>query len=244
MHASSGSSRSVGMRIEGRPTEESKSGRTGDGLGSPAAVVVEVLSVGYLPPPSKGKRKISKIRYPCGSEYLRASVRYAEAMGPSRVEPLFDKTFAIRYGPPSGARIWCLNLLTSYVVLVPMMVCFFEAAFENGLRFLLHPLIKSVLQHFNVCLSQLSPNFWGVLVGLMVFFMDKGLGVLSIALLLDLFSMKVARKAYCLFQSGLLPDLSFPTSLPPTSIGKNAIFLSGVDIGNTTLLIKMILWGF
>ena len=70
------------------------------------------------------------------------------------------------------------------------MVCFFEVAFENGFRFPLHPFIKRVLQHFNVCLSQLSPNFWGVLVGLLVVFRDKGLGVPSIAMFLDLFSVK------------------------------------------------------
>ena len=76
------------------------------------------------------------------------------------------------------------------------MVYFFEAAFENGLRFPLHPFIKSVLQHFNVCPSQLSPNFWGVLVCLLLFFRDKGLGVLSIALLLDLFSVKEALEGF------------------------------------------------
>ena len=76
------------------------------------------------------------------------------------------------------------------------MVCFFESAFKNGLRFSLHPFIKRVLQHFNVCPSQLSPNFWGVLVGLLVVFRDKGLGVPSIALLLDLFSIKEASKGF------------------------------------------------
>ena len=115
-----------------------------------------------------------------------------DVVGPSRVKSSYAKTFATRYGPPSGVRIWCPDLLTSYVVLVPKMVCFFEETFENGLRFPLHPFIKSVLQHFNVCLSQLSPNFWGVLVGLLVFFRDKGLGVPSIALLLDFFSVKEA----------------------------------------------------
>ena len=76
------------------------------------------------------------------------------------------------------------------------MVCFFEVAFENDLRFPLHPFIKSVLQHFNVCPSQLSPNFWGVLVSLLVFFRDKGLRVPSIALLLDLFSVKDASEGF------------------------------------------------
>ena len=76
------------------------------------------------------------------------------------------------------------------------MVCIFEAAFENSLRFPLHPFIKDVLQHFNVCSSQVSPNFWGVLVGLLVFFRDKGLEVPSIALLLDSFSVKEASEDF------------------------------------------------
>ena len=49
MRASSRSSRPVGLRIKGRQAEESKSGRTGGGFGSPAAMVAEVLPVGYLP---------------------------------------------------------------------------------------------------------------------------------------------------------------------------------------------------
>ena len=101
MRASFGSSRSVGLRIEGRLTEEPESGQTGSGLGSPATVVAGVLPVGYLPPPGKGKGKISEIRYPCGSEYLRVAVRYADVVGPSRVEPSYAKTFTTRYGPSS-----------------------------------------------------------------------------------------------------------------------------------------------
>ena len=85
MCASFGPSCPVGLRIEGRPVEESMSGRTGGGFGSSAAVVARLLPVGYLPPPGKGKGKISEIRYPCGSEYLRAVMRYREAVGPSRV---------------------------------------------------------------------------------------------------------------------------------------------------------------
>ena len=153
MCASSRSSHFVDLSIEGRPAEESELGRTGGGLGSPTAVVARVLLVGYLPPPGKGKGKISEIRYPCGSEYLRVVVRYADALGPSRVEPSYAKTFSTHYGPPPGVQIWRPDLHTSYVVPVPKIVCFFEEAFENGLRFPFHPFIKSVLQHFNVCSS-------------------------------------------------------------------------------------------
>ena len=79
------------------------------------------------------------------------------------------------------------------------MVCFFEVAFHNGLRFPLHPFIKWVLQHFNVCPSQLSPNGWGILVGLLVFFRNRGLGVPSIALLLYLFSTKETAEGFLYF---------------------------------------------
>ena len=102
----------------------------------------------------------------------------------------YEKTFVASYRPPLGIQVWCPDLLTSYIVQVPKMVCFFEVAFENGLYFPLHPFLKNILQHFNVCPSQLSPNFWGVLVGLLVIFRDKGLRVPSIALLLDFFSVK------------------------------------------------------
>ena len=196
MRASSGSSRSVGMRIKGRPAEDSKLERPSGGPGSPTVVVVGVHPVGYLSSPGKGKEKISEIRYPCGSEYLRAAMRYADAVRPSQVEPSFAKTFATRYEPPSSVRIRCPDLLTSYVVPIPKMVCFFEAAFENGLRFPLHFFIENLLHHFNVCPSQLSPNFWGVLVDLLVFFRDKGLEVPSITLLLDFFSVKEASEGF------------------------------------------------
>ena len=69
-------------------------------------------------------------------------------------------------------------------------------AFENDLYFSLHPFIKRVLQHFNVCPSQLSPNFWGVLVGLLVILRDKGLSVPNIAPLLDFFSVKEAAEGF------------------------------------------------
>ena len=82
------------------------------------------------------------------------------------------------------------------MVQVPKTMCFFEVSFDNGLRFPLHPFIKRVLQHFNVCPSQLSPNFWGMMVGLLVFFRDKGLGVPSITLFLDLFSVKEAFEGF------------------------------------------------
>ena len=147
--------RSFGLRIGGRPAEESESRQTGGGSGSLAAMVDGAPTASHPSLSGKGKGKISEIRYPSGSKFLRAVVKYADAVGPSRVEPLYEKSFVTAI----GVKVWCLDLLTSYIVQVPKMVCFFEAAFENDIGFPLHPFIKNVLQHFNVCPSQLSPNF-------------------------------------------------------------------------------------
>ena len=76
---------------------------------------------------------------------------------------------------------------------------FLEVDFDNGLRFPLHPFIKGVLQHFNVCPSQLAPNGWGILVSLLAFFRDKGLSVPSIALLIYLFSPKETAEGFLYF---------------------------------------------
>ena len=121
---------------------------------------------------NKGKGRIDEIKYPGGSEYLRSAVQNALVVGPGKVGPLYGATFARRYRPPFGFRVWSPDILTTYMIPVPKIVCFFEVAFDNGLRFPLHPFIKGVLQHFNVCPSQLSPNCWGILVGLLVFFRD------------------------------------------------------------------------
>ena len=109
-------------------------------------------------PLDKGKGRVDQIKYPGGSKYPQSAVQHALVVGPSKVCPLYGATFARRYRPPFGVQVWSPNVLTSYVVFVPKMVCFFEVAFDNGLRFPLHPFIKGVLQHFNVCPSQLSPN--------------------------------------------------------------------------------------
>ena len=122
-------------------------------------------------------------------------------MGPSKVGLSYGVTFTRHYRPPLGVRVWSSNVLTFYVVFVPRMVCFFEVAFDNGLCFPLHPFIKGVLQHFNVCHSQLAPNGWGILVGLLAFFRDRGLGVPSVALLLYLFSPKETSEGFLYFST-------------------------------------------
>ena len=108
-------------------------------------------------PLDKVKGKVNLVKYPGGSEYLRSAVQHALTVGPSKVGPSYGATFSRRYQPPFGVRVWSPDVLTFYVVSVPKMVCFFEVAFDNGLRFPLYPFIKGVLQHFNVCLLNSCP---------------------------------------------------------------------------------------
>ena len=190
----------------------SSSFRIGDdssaGAGSEQARDVPVRSTAAGPqnapgappfPLGKGKRKINLIKYPKGSDYLRSAVRHAVNVGPSKVGSSYEFTFAERYRPPPGVRIWSPDVLTFYAAFVSGMVCFFEVVFDNDLRFPLHPFIKEVLQHFNICPSQLAPNGWGILVGLLAFFRDRGLGVPNVALLLHLFSSTATTEGFIYF---------------------------------------------
>ena len=145
-----GPGRSSSLRIGGDSSAVARFGRTRGASYHSAAVELR-NALGALPLPlDKGKGRVNLIKYHGGH------------------------TFARRYRPPFGVRVWSLDVLTFYVVFVPKMVCFFEVAFDNGLRFPLHPFIKGVLQHFNVYPSQLVPNGWGILVDLLAFFRDKG----------------------------------------------------------------------
>ena len=194
-----GPGRSSSLCIGGDSSAIAGSGRTGGA--SDRLIGVDLRDAPGAPPfpLDKGKGRVDQIKYPGGSEYLKSAVQNALAVGPSKVGPLYGATFSRRYRPPFGVRVWSSDVLTSYVVSVPKMVCFFEVAFDNGLRFPLHPFVKGVLQHFNVCPSQLSPNDWGILVGLLVFFRDRGLGVPNIALFLYLFSAKETAERIPLF---------------------------------------------
>ena len=223
-----GPSRSSSLRIGGDSSAVPDLGRT-DGESD----LLDVVALQDAPgeprlPLGKGKGRIDEIKYLVGSEYLKSAVQNALTVGPSRVEPLYGQIFARRFRPPFSVQVLSPDVLTSYVVQVPKMVCFFEVAFDNGLRFPLHPFIKRVLQHFNVCPSQLSPNFWGILIGLLVFFRDKGLGVPSIALFLDLFSAKEADEGF-LYLSKCSSAPLIISNLPPSHKfwKERYIFVSG-----------------
>ena len=122
LHISMGLNRSSVLHIGSNSTKASGSGRTG-GESDSLTVVVYRVAPGEPPSPlDKGKGKISEIRYPSSSEYLRAAIQNVEAVGPNRVESSYGEIFAARYGPPFGVQVWCPDVLTSYVIQVPKMV--------------------------------------------------------------------------------------------------------------------------
>ena len=86
LHISMGPSDSSVLRIGSDSTEAFSSGRTGGEFDSLAEVVHPVAPGEPAFPLDKGKGKISEIRYPSGSEYLRATIKNVVAVGPSRVE--------------------------------------------------------------------------------------------------------------------------------------------------------------
>ena len=153
-----GPGRSSSLRIGDDFLVIAGSGRARDA--SCRSAVVEPRNAAGAPPPplDEGKEKINLITYPGGSNYLKSVVQHAVTMGPSKVDPSNGITFAERYRPPPGVRIWIPDVLTFYAASVPGIVCIFEVAFDNGLCFPLHPFMKGVLQHFNICPSQLAPN--------------------------------------------------------------------------------------
>ena len=77
------------------------------GSGRLALFVDCVPSAGPPSPFGKGKSKVSEIKYPGGSNYLRAAMQNAEAVGPSRIEPSFGKTFTTRYRQLFSVHVWC-----------------------------------------------------------------------------------------------------------------------------------------
>ena len=140
-----GPGRSSSLRISGDSSAVAGSERTGGASDRSIGVGLrDAPGVPYFPL-DKGKGKIDLINYHGGPEYLKSAVQHALIVGPSKVGPSYGATFSRRYRPPFGVRVWSPDVLTSYVVSVPKMVCFFEVVFDNGLRFPLHPFIKRVL---------------------------------------------------------------------------------------------------
>ena len=105
-----GPGRSSSLRIGGDSSVVAGSGRTGDASDISTGVDLRDAPGGPPFPLNKGKGRIEEIKYPGGSEYLRSAVQNALAVGPSKVGPLYGATFARRYRPPVGVRVWSLDI--------------------------------------------------------------------------------------------------------------------------------------
>ena len=77
MRTSSRPSRPSGLRIGGSSIEGSDLGQIRGGSGRPVLVVDRVPLAGPPSPHGKGKGKVSEIRYPGSSAYLRVAVQNA-----------------------------------------------------------------------------------------------------------------------------------------------------------------------
>ena len=192
-----GPSRSSSLRIGDDSSAVTCSGSVGNASGRSAVVEPRNVPRAPLLPLDKDKGKINLIKYPGGSDYLKSAVQHAVSVGPSRVGPSYGVTFAERYRPPPGVRVWTPDVLTFYAASVPGMVCFFEVAFDNGLRFpLLHERGSATFQ----CLSfPTHSQRLGHSGGPIDFFRDRGLGVPSVALLLYLFSPRETTEGFLYF---------------------------------------------
>ena len=92
-----GPSRSSSLRIGDDSSTVVSSGRVRD-VPSRSAVIEPRNVPGAPPLPlGKDKGKISLIKYPGGSDYLKSAVQHAVTMGPSKVDPSYGVTFAERY---------------------------------------------------------------------------------------------------------------------------------------------------
>ena len=196
MHTSFGPNRSSSLRIEGRLVEESESRRTGGGSSSLAVVVDRAPPTDYPSPSGKGKGKISEIRYPSGSEYLKAVVKYADALvlvgsspfmkKPSlpTIDPLLAfKCCALIFSPPTSSKF-------------PRWLASLKRPSRTVSVFLCTPLSRTSYNTSTFSRPNTSPKLWGVLVSLLFVFRDKGLLVPNIALLLDFFSVKEVAKGF------------------------------------------------
>ena len=239
-----GPSRSSSLRIGDDPSADAGSGRARDVPVCSTAAGPQNAPEAPPLPLGKGKKKINLIKYPKGSDFLNSAVWHAMNVGPTKVGPSYEFIFAERYRLPTGVRIWSLDVLTFYAASVPGMVCFFEVAFDNDLRFPLHPFIKGVLQHFNICPSQLAPNGWGILVGLLAFFRDRGPGVPNVALLLHLFSPTATTEGFIYFSRRSGAPLVISDLPSHIGHGRDDISLSVAPTGNTILLIGTTPWVF
>ena len=91
-------------------------------------------------------------------------------------------------------------------------VCFYEITFKIGVRLPLHPFMCMILDHFNLAPSQLMPNSWRYLLGLVVLSLKYGVRI-DLPVLLNFFYLKSCEEGrYSLYARTKMRILDDPTS--------------------------------
>ena len=80
---------------------------------------------------------------------------------------VFNK-FRDRFQFPDETRARLLRKGEKACAFTHWEVCFYEAAFLCGLRFLVHPFILELLHYLNLAPGQLMPNSWRIVISCMV----------------------------------------------------------------------------
>ena len=74
---------------------------------------------------------------------------------------------------PTGIQIRLPEADETIVSTRPSEVAFYKAAFQVGLCLPIHPMLRRILAHYNVCQAQLTPNAWRSMVGALVLWRFK-----------------------------------------------------------------------
>ena len=75
--------------------------------------------------------------------------------------------FSNRFQFPKKVRVRLPRKEEQACHFLPGEVCFYEAIFQCGLRFHIHPFLMELLIHFNVALRKLMPNLWTIVISYM-----------------------------------------------------------------------------
>ena len=92
-----GLGRSSSLRIGGDPSAVASSVRTRGASDRSAADEIQNAPGAPPLPLDKGKGRVNLVKYPRGLEHLKFAVQHAITVGPSKVGPSYEVTFAERY---------------------------------------------------------------------------------------------------------------------------------------------------
>ena len=76
----------------------------------------------------------------------------------------------------------------------PGEICFYEAAFSCGLRFLVHPFIMKLLNHFGITPGQLMPNSWRIVVNCMEIWLAAIGDMIKVGELIHMYHLKESKE--------------------------------------------------